>query len=301
MMSQTIEMLLKISENCIINAFEGEKMNYKRITKCGTIIALAALLSPTANSLAESVSIDTEEKNSHVSNINDDSQQVATINENTQDTSIKNEESTVEQKIQPEIVQEGAINKASEPEVDFSNDVPTSYISSTSGVSFSWNLKTVKDKNEIVAGDKIILSISSEGLDYSSIKFSSGSTSDPYFDLVLDEENGQIILVAKQNVQFDGSISTTITARPTGIEGPSDFPFTSTYVPVEGNPIDLSANNMILHVKNSGGGSWAIVGTPTTPGNHWGSLEANGHNLYKPNNNGTNLPGKFYYIQNAQN
>ena len=86
MMSQTIEMLLKISENCIINAFEGEKMNYKRITKCGTIIALAALLVPTTNSLAESVSIDTEEKNSHVSNINDDSQQVATINENTQDT-----------------------------------------------------------------------------------------------------------------------------------------------------------------------------------------------------------------------
>ena len=300
-MSQTIEMLFKISENCIINAFKGEKMNYKRITKCGTIIALAALLVPTTNSLAESVSIDTEEKNSHVSNINDDSQQVATINENIQATSIKNEEPTVEQRIQPETVQKDVISKASEPQVNFSNDVPTSYISSVSGVSFTWNLKTVKDQNEIVAGDKIILSISSEGLDYSSVKFSSGSTSDPYFDLVLDEENGQIILVAKQNVQFDGSISTTITARPTGIEGPSDFPFTSTYVPVEGNPIDLSANNMILHVKNSGGGSWAIVGTPTTPGNHWGSLEANGHNLYKPNNNGTNLPGKFYYTQNAQN
>lgn len=191
-------MLFKISENCIINAFKGEKMNYKRITKCGTIIALAALLIPTANSLAESVSIDTEEKNSHVSNINDDSQQVATIMENTQATSIKDEEPTEEQETNPETVQKDVINKSSEPQVDFSNDVPPSYISSATGISFTWNLKTIKDQNEIAAGDKIVLSISGEGLDYSTVTFSSGGSSDPYFDLILDEENGQIILVAKQ-------------------------------------------------------------------------------------------------------
>lgn len=58
---------------------------------------------------------------------------------------------------------------------------------------------------------------------------------------------------------------------------------------------------MTLHVKNDEGGAWEVVGTPISPGHHWGALEANGHNQYNPNNNGTNLLGKFYYTQNAQN
>ncbi|MGQ4824510.1 hypothetical protein ACQ1Y6_23755, partial [Enterococcus faecalis] len=82
---------------------------------------------------------------------------------------------------------------------------------------------TIKDTQEIKQGDKIVLNISGEGLDYSTIRFASGGSSDPYFDLVIDEKNGQILLVAKQDVNFNGNISVSITGRPTGVEGPLDF------------------------------------------------------------------------------
>ncbi|WP_285017235.1 bacterial Ig-like domain-containing protein, partial [Lactococcus garvieae] len=274
-------------------------MEYKKLTRSGAAIAVAILLTPTVNSLAES-SINTNELSpSEVVGNNTPETVESTLNTQNQNSqTVLNSDETTETTITDSDI---VANNALGPQVEFSNDVPTSYISSSSGVSFTWNMKTIKGENEIKVGDKIVLSISGVGLDYSTIKFSSGGTSDPYFDLVLDEENGQIILVAKQNVQFDGNISTTLTARPTSIEGPEDFPFTSSYIPVEGDPISLTAGNMTLHVKNSNGGSWAVVGTPTSPGHHWGAIEANGHGVYNPNNNGTDLPGKFYYTHNAQN
>lgn len=64
----------------------------------------------------------------------------------------------------------------------------------------------------------------------------------------------------------------------------------------EGGSSDLADENTVSPNSEN-----EVVGTPISPGHHWGALEANGHNLYRPNNHGTNNPGQFYYTQPAQN
>ncbi|NSN26958.1 bacterial Ig-like domain-containing protein, partial [Enterococcus faecalis] len=280
-------------------------MKLKKIINFGTIFATMSLVSTPVVSFAETADEILNIKN----NINEtkDNTLAPESENNTVNTTVPSNsevENSQDSSVLPDEKIASPEEKISEksigiPNVEFNNDVPTSYIPSSTGISFTWNLNTIKDTQEIKQGDKIVLNISGEGLDYSTIRFASGGSSDPYFDLVIDEKNGQILLVAKQDVNFNGNISVSITGRPTGVEGPLDFPFTSSYISSEITS-ELLAENMVLHVKNSGG-SWAIVGTPVTPGVNWNALEADGHGLYQPNNNGTGLPGKFYYTQNAQN
>lgn len=135
-------------------------MKYKIITKSSAIIAIAVLLTPRATSLAENVSLDTEKIPTQVTSTNSDSQTTETTNKTQPPKNPEGDEFIIENKLESLNINETEIAKAATPLVDFENDVPTSYISSSTGISFNWNLETKAGQKEVRAGDKIVLSIS---------------------------------------------------------------------------------------------------------------------------------------------
>ncbi|MBS7577451.1 DUF5011 domain-containing protein, partial [Enterococcus sp. MMGLQ5-2] len=204
----------------------------------------------------------------------------------------------------PSLLAETAIDPA---DIVFTNNVPTKAINSNTGIDFNWAISTVKGEKEVHTGDKIVLNISSAGLDYTTVKFSNGSTTMENFQLSTDSDNNQIILTyIGSGMTFTSSTPTVITlsGSPTKTAENTDktvtYPFTSQFISQAGQTVDYTAANMVLSVLNNNTG-YNILGGGSFGTNVWGELPAIS-DKYQANDAKANSAGifEYYYTQGAQ-
>ncbi|EOK04982.1 MucBP domain-containing protein, partial [Enterococcus faecalis] len=176
-------------------------------------------------------------------------------------------------------------------------------VNSQSLVSLTYSIKTTSEKG-IEKGDSIVLNIPGTGLNYESIDIQ-GLPS--YFTQSIDAVNSQIVLTATQDVDYESESASvfTITGNPTktdentDVPKPISYPVTSSYIPINGEVVNLIPNDTVLLVKNVSSNYSGATGQ-ISPGLENGKLFDNSN--YSNNFKGMLDKDTGYFVsnQNAQ-
>ncbi|EOK08846.1 MucBP domain-containing protein [Enterococcus faecalis] len=121
-------------------------------------------------------------------------------------------------------------------------------------ITFTYSIKTTLE-NGIKKGDKIVLEVPSAGFNYESISVVGLPT---YFAQSIDQVNNQIVFTATQDISYESESATsfsvvgnpTKTAENTDVLKPISYPVSSTYIPSDGEIVNLLPTDTVLLVRN---------------------------------------------------
>ncbi|EPD05452.1 fructan hydrolase, partial [Lacticaseibacillus paracasei subsp. paracasei Lpp48] len=177
----------------------------------------------------------------------------------------------------------------------------SSPVNGDNSVTFTFSLSTIIGKQELHAGDTIVLNVDSQGLNYNTVGLSGGA---PYFSMTKSPSTNTITLTATEDINWTTTdpIVFSIYGNPLDISGNNNirtYPITSTYNDNKNNQsVVLTPSNTNLYVKTNGGGGWNVLGSGVYPSDVWGAPFSKDYfNNYV---GGTaNNTGTYIYSQNA--
>lgn len=177
----------------------------------------------------------------------------------------------------------------------------SSPVNGDNSVTFTFSLSTIIGKQELHAGDTIVLNVDSQGLNYNTVGLSGGA---PYFSMTKSPSTNTITLTATEDINWTTTdpIVFSIYGNPLDISGNNNirtYPITATYNDNKNNQsVVLTPSNTNLYVKTNGGGGWNVLGSGVYPSDVWGAPFSKDYfNNYvggTANNTGT------YYIARMQ-
>ncbi len=150
----------------------------------------------------------------------------------------------------------------------------SSPVNGNNSVTFTFSLSTIIGKQELHAGDTIVLNVDSQGLNYNTVGLSGGA---PYFSMTKSPSTNTITLTATEDINWTTTdpIVFSIYGNPLDISGNNNirtYPITSTYNDNKNNQsVVLTPSNTNLYVKTNGGGGWNVLGSGVYPSDVWGA------------------------------
>ncbi|MGV0119647.1 immunoglobulin-like domain-containing protein, partial [Lacticaseibacillus paracasei] len=150
----------------------------------------------------------------------------------------------------------------------------SSPVNGDNSVTFTFSLSTIIGKQELHAGDTIVLNVDSQGLNYNTVGLSGGA---PYFSMTKSPSTNTITLTATEDINWTTTdpIVFSIYGNPLDISGNNNirtYPITSTYNDNKNNQsVVLTPSNTNLYVKTNGGGGWNVLGSGVYPSDVWGA------------------------------